>query len=75
MKKQLRIKYKDGGMVKFTNSKCNDNRVFVNYFKQIAVSSIKDAALYTYPLKSNKPLILVENGVPNNANVYEMNRN
>ncbi len=72
MKKQLRIKYKDGGMVKVTNSKCINNQVFSNYLKQVAVSSIQDATLYTYPLKSNNPLVLVENGVPNNANVYEM---
>lgn len=70
MKKQLVVEYKDGGKVKITNLKCKDNSMFINYLRGIAVSSIKKAVLYTYPIKDNEPLILVENGVSINANVY-----
>ncbi|RDY30309.1 hypothetical protein [Lachnotalea glycerini] len=75
MKKQLRIEYKDGGEVKLTNSKATNTSIFVNYLKQIPVTSILNASVYTYPLSENKPLVLVENGVPRNDNVYALVNN
>lgn len=75
MKKQLRIEYKDGGKIKLTNSKATNTVIFVNYLKQIQVNSILNASIYTYPVKDNKPLILVENGTPRNDNVYDLVHN
>lgn len=72
MKKQLIIEYKDGGKVKLTNAKCHENNMFIKYLKQIPISSILNSTLYTYPLKDNSPLVLVENGVSQNDNIYEM---
>lgn len=75
MKKQLVILYKDGGKIKVTNSACTDNRVFREYFGNIPVISIESAILYTYPLKTHEPLVLVENGEQITENVEEFMKN
>ncbi len=75
MRKRLVILYKDGGKIKVTNNACTDNRVFREYFGNIPVISIESAILYTYPLKTHVPLVLVENGEQITENVEEfMNR-
>lgn len=71
MKKQLRIEYKDGGKVKITNGKATNMNIFARYFRKLNIGSIKNAAIYTYPIKNNEPFVLVEDGVgfANNINM------
>lgn len=75
MRKRLVILYKDGGKVKVTNNACIDNRVFREFFKNIPVISVESAILYTYPLKTHEPLVLVENGEQITENVEEFMKN
>lgn len=66
MKRQLRIKYKDGSQLKVTSTKSGDNSVFAPYLSRLSTKNVQEAGLYTYPLKDNEPLIFVEHGVPKN---------
>lgn len=75
MKHQLKITYKDGSGLKVTNNKSNTKDFAVNYFKDINIDRVQSAVFFTYPLKNNKPLVLVEEGVPKNDNVYEFMNN
>lgn len=64
MKRQLRIKYKDGSQLKVISTKSGDNSVFAPYLSQLSIEKVQEAGLYTYPLKDNEPLIFVERGAP-----------
>lgn len=68
MKKQLRIEYKDGVKVKVTNKNGN-TEVFKRYLQNINLTRVKNCAIYTYPLKSNSPFVLIEDSVKNEENI------
>lgn len=64
MKRQLRINYKDGGRTKITNSsyRAEDIEFFRMYTEKIDPVTVENAAIYTYPLKDNVPLVIVDAG-------------
>lgn len=70
MKKQLRIEYKDGVKVKVTNKNGN-TEVFKRYLQSINLTRVKNCAIYTYPLKSNSPFVLVEDSEINEENAED----
>lgn len=70
MKKQLRIEYKDGVKVKVTNKNGN-TEVFKRYLQNINLTRVKNCAIYTYPLKSNFPFILIQDSEINKENAED----
>lgn len=63
--KKLVIKYKSGAKTTLTNTKARfTNRLVKKYLNQYCnpIGMVVSAILYTYPLKNNEPLILIENG-------------
>lgn len=70
MKKQLRIEYKDGVKVKVTNKNGN-TEVFKRYLQSINLTRVKNCAIYTYPLKSNSPFVLIEDSEINKENAED----
>ncbi|WP_133964638.1 hypothetical protein [Eubacterium limosum] len=70
MKKQLRIEYKDGVKVKVTNKNGN-TEVFKRYLQSVNLTRVKNCAIYTYPLKSNPPFVLVEDREINKENAED----
>lgn len=70
MKKQLRIEYKDGVKVKVTNKNGN-TEVFKRYLQSVNLTRVKNCAIYTYPLKSNSPFVLVEDREINKENAED----
>ena len=70
MKKQLRIEYKDGVKVKVTNKNGN-TEVFKRYLQNINLTRVKNCAIYTYPLKSNSPFVLIQGSEINKENAED----
>lgn len=63
--KKLKIEYMSGAKTEISNKRKGiTNKFFQRYLDQHArsISNVRKAVLYTYPLKDNEPLVLVENG-------------
>lgn len=63
--KKLKIEYMSGAKTEISNKRKGiTNKFFNQYMDQYArpISNVKKAVLYTYPLKDNEPLTLIENG-------------
>ncbi|WP_333657012.1 hypothetical protein [Tissierella praeacuta] len=63
--KRLTIKYVNGGKTDISNKRKGlTNKFFQKYMDQYVrpISNVKSAILYTYPLKNNEPLVLIEDG-------------
>jgi len=63
--KRLTIKYMNGGKTDISNKRRGlTNKFFQKYMDQYGrpISNVKSAILYTYPLKNNEPLVLIEDG-------------
>jgi len=63
--KKLEIIYKSGAKTTLTNTNVRfTDRLVEGYLREYCspVEKVKSAIFYTYPLKSNEPLVLIENG-------------
>lgn len=63
--KKLVIIYNSGAKTTIKNTKkMYTNGLFKRYLKEYCepASNVRSAILYTYPLKSNESLVLIENG-------------
>lgn len=63
--KKLKIEYVSGAKTVISNKRKGlTNKFFQQYMDQFArpIGNVKSAILYTYPLKDNEPLTLIEDG-------------
>ena len=62
--KRLEIIYKDGSSCNVSNNSRNTtNSIFKAHMDPVNPKRVKSATIFTYPIKLNKPLVLISNGI------------